>query len=103
VVKPDDTNVQGPIWKRTPQSVKHIRGIFLEESKEKNKATPDANKDTPKESRKSVLKAEQPKDEDMISPFIMKCPKCNIYKTKNKKDMIVHLHNEMSYQRFVVK
>jgi ribosomal protein L44E len=99
--KPDDT-VRGPLWKRSTHSVKHIRGIFLEESREKAKSMSDASTSkAADQSKKALNKSEVAVDSKpgfTLTPMV--CPKCRVYKTKSRRDLTVHLHNELSYQRY---
>lgn len=109
--------VHGPLWKRSTSSVKHIRGIFLEDVKEKA-PRPEKQENI---SRQSLLSSEKiatpsiigktnrrPYKPPLNPPGGVKlpppeksftCPKCNLFKTKSAANMRVHLYNEMGYQR----
>lgn len=118
-MKPEDV-AHAPLWRRS-NSVKHIRGIFLEDGKDKaffktekldkqsgpkpstssqmvakagNAAIVKTNRRPYKPASPLKIKAES---ESSVREFV--CPKCGVFKTKNMKSMQVHLYNELGYKR----
>jgi len=114
-----------PVWRRNKSQVKHIRGIFLEEAKAIRETRAEANASNPSTSAakpvvnntsansskaaKQASPATTPvktpnsptKNQPFVTPanFILVCPRCSRFKTKNYQDLVIHLYNELRYKR----